>query len=321
MYRARDNDNESVVSSVLSRQDGFQGFSMVGGKTNSNYDSASDVSRSTTKSPKSVKIKKTYSSNNSITSQNVTAAASAAAAAKMGRVRVGVRCRPPFQDEIDNIKDPYYSIINTTAQIPNQNALGCVSLTMPNGKSRDFQYDYVFGQSSTQDLVYDTIAKPVVSDVLKGFNGTIFAYGQTGTGKTYTMGILEFIDNEHAGIVPRAIAQIFDYVSKQNETDIVVTLSFLQIYRESIQDLLAPGNTSPSNPSNSTLDTYNNTYASHTAYEDTNLAIREDPHRGFYVEGLQEYAVRNYHEAEALVNLGLENRAIAPTLMNATSSR
>ena len=51
------------------------------------------------------------------------------------------------------------------------------------------------------------------------------------------------------------------------------------------------------------------------------IAIREDPHRGFYVEGLQEYAVRSYNEAEALVNLGLENRAIAPTLMNATSSR
>ena len=49
--------------------------------------------------------------------------------------------------------------------------------------------------------------------------------------------------------------------------------------------------------------------------------IREDPVKGFYVEGLQEFIVRDYSEAEALINLGLENRAIAPTLMNATSSR
>lgn len=127
--------------------------------------------------------------------------------------------------------------------------------------------------------------------------------GQTGTGKTYTMGILEFVNNEHAGIIPRAISQIFDYVS-QSDTQITITLSFLQLYRETIQDLLAPANTSPS-----------------LTGGDDNLPIREDPHRGFYVEGLQEYVVRSYTEAEALVNMGLENRAIAPTLMNATSSR
>lgn len=51
------------------------------------------------------------------------------------------------------------------------------------GKQRDFVFDYVFDPDSTQDSVYDRIARPVVTDVLKGFNGTIFAYGQTGTGK------------------------------------------------------------------------------------------------------------------------------------------
>ena len=124
--------------------------------------------------------------------------------------------------------------------------------------------------------------------------------------QTYTMGILEFISNEHAGIIPRAVAQIFHHVERQHqhhpEHDIVISLSFLQLYRETIQDLLAPAN-------------------GNAISSDDNLVIREDPQRGFYVEGLQEFAVRNYHEAEALINLGLENRAIAPTLMNATSSR
>ena len=109
------------------------------------------------------------------------------------------------------------------------------------------------------------------------------------------MGILESVSDEHAGIIPRAMSQIFD-VCDASPADINISLSFLQIYRETIQDLLSP------------------------AVED-NLAIREDPSRGFYVEGLQEFVVRSYEEAEAQVNFGLENRAIAPTLMNATSSR
>lgn len=125
------------------------------------------------------------------------------------------------------------------------------------------------------------------------------------TGKTYTMGILEFVDNEHAGIIPRAMSQIFEHVVNQQAQEVSITMSFLQIYRETIQDLLAPAAAAqPQSVSN-----------------DDNLPIREDPHRGFYVEGLQEYAVQSYSEAEALINLGLENRAIAPTLMNTTSSR
>jgi hypothetical protein len=120
------------------------------------------------------------------------------------------------------------------------------------------------------------------------------------------MGILEFISNEHSGIIPRAVAQIFHYAERQQlqqpGNEITISLSFLQLYRETIQDLLAPA--SSNGPSN-----------------DDNLLIREDPQRGFYVEGLQEFVVRDFHESEALINLGLENRAIAPTLMNATSSR
>lgn len=133
------------------------------------------------------------------------------------------------------------------------------------------------------------------------------------------MGILEFVDNERAGIVPRSLSYVFDYVAAQANVEMTVTLSFLQIYRETIQDLLALSTASPTN----NQPVYNNPYSNRTAnfYEDMNLVIREDPHKGFYVEGLQEYIVRNYAEAEALINLGLENRAIAPTLMNATSSR
>jgi hypothetical protein len=119
------------------------------------------------------------------------------------------------------------------------------------------------------------------------------------------MGILEAVRDEHAGIIPRSVSQIFDYVLEhQHTTEIVVTMSFLQLYRETIQDLLAPASTGQT-----------------VGQETDNLAIREDPSIGFYVEGLQTYIARSYEEAEALINLGLENRAMAPTLMNTTSSR
>jgi hypothetical protein len=68
------------------------------------------------------------------------------------------------------------SIVETKPERPDNNLLGLVYLTLMSGKQREFQYDYVFGARDSQDSVYDRIARPVVTDVLKGFNGTIFAY-------------------------------------------------------------------------------------------------------------------------------------------------
>jgi len=227
------------------------------------------------------------------------------------RVKVGIRCRPAFQDEVDFAKGQYFSIVDCKEEQEEFNSgtppLSQVTLTLLSGKQRDFIYDYAFGPNVQQDAVFDKIARPVVNDVLKGFNGTIFAYGQTGTGKTFTMGILEFVKSDHAGIIPRAIAQIFEHCAKVDiGTEVTVTMSFLQLYRETIQDLLSPAGVASSQPGQQ---------------QDDNLLIREDPYKGFYVEGLQEFSVSSYAEAEALLNLGLENRAIAPTLMNSTSSR
>jgi hypothetical protein len=95
---------------------------------------------------------------------------------KAGRVKVGIRCRPAFQDEIDFAQGNYMSIVETKPERPDNNLLGLVYLTLMSGKQREFQYDYVFGARDSQDSVYDRIARPVVTDVLKGFNGTIFAY-------------------------------------------------------------------------------------------------------------------------------------------------
>jgi hypothetical protein len=174
-----------------------------------------------------------------------------------------------------------------------------VQLDISASRKRDFYFDHAFGPSSTQDHVYNTIARPVVDGVLNGFNGTVFAYGQTGTGKTYTMGILNQLRGQStAGIVPRAVEHIFESEQMLPTGNVTVSMSFLQIYNNSIQDLI-----------------------SDSAQMESNLPLREDPRKGFYVEGLSNFAVASYEEAQELVNFGLENRAIAPTLMNTTSSR
>jgi hypothetical protein len=105
---------------------------------------------------------------------------------KAGRVKVGVRCRPAFDDELAFAAqrgESFESIVGTREE-GNGQELGQVSLTMLSGKRREFLFDYVFSAEAPQDQVYERLARPVVSDVIRGFNGTIFAYGQTGTGKT-----------------------------------------------------------------------------------------------------------------------------------------
>lgn len=126
----------------------------------------------------------------------------------------------------------------------------------------------------------------MVDDVLRGYNGTIFAYGQTGSGKTFTMGILEAVRSPQAGIIPRALQQLFEHRQHVHGTvEVRVLLSFLQIYRETIQDLLGAGEGA--------------------AGIAPNLSIREDRQSGFYVEGLSSHDVRSVNAAFTLLNLGV----------------
>ncbi|RRT78375.1 hypothetical protein B296_00001650 [Ensete ventricosum] len=111
----------------------------------------------------------------------------------------------------------------------------------------DHLFSQVFGPSAKQRDLYDQAVVPIVNEVLEGFNCTIFAYGQTGTGKTYTMegecrkaksgpkGQLP----ADAGVIPRAVKQIFDTLESQN-AEYSVKVTFLELYNEEITDLLAP---------------------------------------------------------------------------------
>ena len=118
-------------------------------------------------------------------------------------------------------------------------------------------------------------------NVLLGYNATIFAYGQTGTGKTFTMeGFRSSQSDPDRGIIPRSMEEIFGYIqsAQRKSQTFMIRASYLQIYNEVISDLLKN--------------------------ERTSLQIREDPRRGVFVEGLSEWAVRTPAETYNLMLKG-----------------
>ncbi|KAF8061925.1 Kif3c [Scenedesmus sp. PABB004] len=151
----------------------------------------------------------------------------------------------------------------------------------PRPPGRRFTFDNVYDQDSSQQAVYDQSARPLVLSTLQGYNAAIIAYGQTGTGKTYTMeGELE---GPLRGIIPRSVEDIFAAIENDPEphaTKYLVRASYLQIYNEVISDLLKP--------------------------EKVNLMIREDRRRGVFVDGLSEWVVRSPAEVYGLMMRGAQ---------------
>ncbi|KAL6753783.1 P-loop containing nucleoside triphosphate hydrolase protein, partial [Haematococcus lacustris] len=208
-----------------------------------------------------------------------------------------------------------------------------------------FTFDHVYDQHCSQEDVYSRSAQHVVLSILQpapsaswtlqhrpaqlrheGYNAAIIAYGQTGTGKTFTMeGELA---GPHRGIIPRTVEDIFTYIVNDPEptSKYLVRASYLQIYNEVISDLLkpaAPGppSAAPSEPAAACCPCLRPPLQP----ERTNLAIREDRRRGVFVEGLSEWVVRSPAEVyqlmergQALVRMRAHHRA---TKLNEVSSR
>ncbi|XP_067610265.1 kinesin-like protein KIF9 isoform X3 [Pseudorca crassidens] len=161
-----------------------------------------------------------------------------------------------------------------------------------------FKLDGVLHDAS-QDLVYETVAKDVVSQALNGYNGTIMCYGQTGAGKTYTMtGATE--NYKHRGILPRALQQVFKMIEERPTQVITVRVSYLEIYNESLFDLL------------STLP--------YVGPSVTPMTIVESP-QGVFIKGLSVHLTSQEEDAFSLLFEGETNRIIASHTMNKNSSR
>uniref|UniRef100_A0A8C4RAB4 Kinesin-like protein n=1 Tax=Eptatretus burgeri TaxID=7764 RepID=A0A8C4RAB4_EPTBU len=161
---------------------------------------------------------------------------------------------------------------------------------------KSFTFDTVFGPDSKQVDVYNLTARPIVDSVLEGYNGTIFAYGQTGTGKTFTMEGVRAIP-ELRGIIPNSFAHIFGHIAKaEGDTRFLVRVSYLEIYNEEVRDLLGKD-------------------------QSQRLEVKERPDVGVYVKDLSAFVVNNADDMDRIMSLGHKNRSVGATNMNEHSSR
>ncbi|XP_020350451.1 kinesin-1 heavy chain isoform X1 [Oncorhynchus kisutch] len=160
---------------------------------------------------------------------------------------------------------------------------------------KPFMFDRVFGSNTTQEQMYKASAQKIVKDVLEGYNGTIFAFGQTSSGKTHTMeGSLH--DPDGMGIIPRIVQDIFNYIYSMDENlEFHIKVSYFEIYLDRIKDL---------------LDVTKN-----------NLSVHEDKNRVPYVKGCTERFVCSPEEVMDTIDEGKSNRHVAVTNMNEHSSR
>eukprot|EP00644_Phytophthora_capsici_P015081 jgi/Phyca11/11447/fgenesh1_pm.PHYCAscaffold_71_\ len=185
-------------------------------------------------------------------------------------------------------------------------ALNVISLTDSEtgapltGKGNVFQYDQIFDASSDSHDIYERVARRIVRSTLSGINGTIFAYGQTSSGKTYTMqgdGGMPFeAESARPGILQLAVEDIFEYIENCVDRDFLLRVSFLEIYNEVVKDLLNPSE------------------------KGANLKLREDPRKGIYVE-CKEEIITTYEDIVTLLQTGNQHRTVGQTAMNEKSSR
>ncbi|KAK3272520.1 hypothetical protein CYMTET_19189 [Cymbomonas tetramitiformis] len=212
---------------------------------------------------------------------------------KGGRVRVTLRVRPQTRDEEESQAERAVEVEPETSSI----------LLRRNQWDEDtHKFDAVFQEQSAQQRVYETVALPVVESVMKGYNGTIMAYGQTGTGKTFTLGHLGVLENGEQdpslkGIMVRAVDTIFHEKEMDEEGDYKVQANFLQLYNEQVQDL---------------WDT-----------KTKDISITEDRQTGEVILEPKPASV-DLKDSKHIVDLlqqGEKNRAVANHKLNAHSSR
>ncbi|KAK9068491.1 hypothetical protein SSX86_012605 [Deinandra increscens subsp. villosa] len=211
-------------------------------------------------------------------------------------VQVVLRCRP-FSD--DDVRAKTASVV--TCNEGKQEVI--VTQNMGNKQSdKTFCFDKVFGPASKQKDLYDQVVYPIVKEALEGYNWTIFAYGQTGTGKTYTMegeggktknG--EF--HEDVGVIPRAVEQLFDTIKAQN-AEYSMKVTYIELYNEEITDLLAPDDKSKKP-----------------------ISLMEDGKGAVFMRGLEEELVSSADEIYQILERGSSRKHTAETLINTQSNR
>ena len=157
-----------------------------------------------------------------------------------------------------------------------------VAVTSQKSDTKTFQFDYVYPMDSTQRRVYDEVAFPIVDSIFQGYNGIVFAYGQTGCSKTFTMmGVIN--DPNLRGVIPNAFEHIFGYIKTEGSSKrFLVRCSFVEIYNEEVRDLLSKN--------------------------DKALEVREDPKKGIFVKELTFVTIGNSQDIQKCLDRGNNNR-------------
>ncbi|NP_032469.2 kinesin-like protein KIF3A isoform 1 [Mus musculus] len=205
-------------------------------------------------------------------------------------VKVVVRCRPLNERE----KSMCYRQAVSVDEM--RGTITVHKTDSSNEPPKTFTFDTVFGPESKQLDVYNLTARPIIDSVLEGYNGTIFAYGQTGTGKTFTMEGVRAVPGLR-GVIPNSFAHIFGHIAKaEGDTRFLVRVSYLEIYNEEVRDLLGKDQTQ-------------------------RLEVKERPDVGVYIKDLSAYVVNNADDMDRIMTLGHKNRSVGATNMNEHSSR
>ncbi|XP_021744564.1 kinesin-like protein KIN-7O [Chenopodium quinoa] len=193
---------------------------------------------------------------------------------KMERIYVTVRARPLSPEDAKS--SPW--------------KLSGNSIFYPNSSSK-FEFDRIFGEDCKTKEVYEARTKDIVSAAVGGFNGTVFAYGQTNSGKTHTMRGSPC----EPGVIPLAVRELFDIIQEVPDREFLLRMSYLEIYNEEVNDLLVP--------------------------EHRRLQVHESLERGIYVAGLREEIVASPEQVLEFMDFGESHRHIGETNMNLHSSR
>ncbi|RGP75720.1 kinesin family member 18 19 [Fusarium sporotrichioides] len=162
-------------------------------------------------------------------------------------------------------------------------------------KDQVFAFDRVFDDNTTQSEVYEGTTRTLLDSVLDGYNATVFAYGATGCGKTHTITGTA----QHPGIIFMTMQELFEKIDERSQDKVTeLSLSYLEIYNETIRDLLVPGGGGKAG-----------------------LTLREDSNAAVSVSGLTSHHPRDVQEVMDMIVQGNEYRTVSPTEANATSSR
>ncbi|CAM6046476.1 unnamed protein product [Sphagnum compactum] len=207
------------------------------------------------------------------------------------RIMVYVRLRPMSKKEKESGSRSCVRVVNKRDVYLTEFALETDYLRLKRLRGRHFAFDAAFPDNTAQQEVYNISTAELVEGVLQGKNGSVFCYGATGAGKTHTM--LGTVQNP--GVMVLALKDLFAKIKKHSrDGDHVVRLSYLEVYNESVRDLLSPGRP---------------------------LVLREDSKQGIVAAGLTQYQAYTADEVMTLLQRGNLNRTTEPTRINETSSR